>query len=195
MTENRPNPIAASDLLRSIIEAWLELDAELTRTNGAGSRGKGEGVVPLDLDVLDAIRSIDSFALTYCQMLAEDPKWRPRALNTGALIQSIIDRIGHFTHSDDALLAYEFIDDVERVHRHAWAVARPDGKAYIPIGRCFQDGCSGTLKVVIDRERPLDKSSLTMWRPNARCDKDEGHVIDARLYAAQYRKDTPVEVE
>lgn len=192
MTSNRPNPIQAADILRSIIEAWKELDGELTRTNGKGSRGKGEGVVPLDLDVLDAIRDIDTFAHIYCRMLAEDPKWKPRALNTGALIQSIIDRIGHFTHGDDPLLAYEFIDDVERVHRDSWKVARPDGKARIPIGACFQDGCAGTLKVTIDRDRPLDTASLTMWRPNAKCDANEGHVIDARIYAAQKGGDTPV---
>lgn len=185
MTTSRPNPIQAADMLRSLIEAWRELDQDLTRTNGKGSRGKGEGVVPLDLDVLDAIREIDTFAHIYCRMLAEDPKWKPRALNTGALIQSIIDRIGHFTHSDDALLAYEFIQDLEDVHRDAWKVARPDGKAYIPIGQCFADGCDGKLRVLIDRDRPLDVASLTMWRPNAKCDADDSHVIDARLYAAQ----------
>lgn len=196
MTSNRPNPIQAADILRSIIEAWKELDSELTRTNGKGSRGKGEGVVPLDLDVLDAIRSIDTFAHTYCRMLAEDPSWRPRALNTGALIQSIIDRIGYFTHGDDPLLAYEFIDDVERVHRDSWRVARPDGKARIPIGDCFQDGCNGKLRVLIDRDRPLDPASLSTWRPNAKCDSgDESHVIDARIYAAQRGGDTPVPVE
>ena len=191
MTTNRPNPIAAADLLRSLIEAWEELDGELTRTNAAGSRGKGEGVVPLDLDVLDAIRSIDTFAHTYCRMLAKDPKWKPRALDTGALIQSIIDRIGHFTHSGDARLAYVFIHDVERVHWQSWEVARPDGKARIPIGPCFQDECTGKLRVLIDRDRPLDTSSLTMWRPSAKCDTDEDHVIDARLYATQKGNDTP----
>lgn len=192
MTSNRPNPIQAADMLRSLIEAWKELDSELTRIDGKASRGKTESKAPLNLEALDASRTIDTFARTYCHKLAQDPKWRPRALNTGALIQSIIDRIGHFTHSDDAELAYEFIQDLENVHRHAWAVARPDGKARIPIGHCFQDGCTGKLRVLIDRDRPLDPSSLTMWRPNAKCDADDGHVIDARLYAAQRGKDTPV---
>jgi len=192
MTTNRPNPIAAADMLRSLIECWIELDRDLQRKGGpSSSSGPSESGAPLDLTVLDAIRSIDAFARTYCHMLIDETNWTPAALNTGALIQGLIMRIGHFTHSQDALVAYEFIDDLDRVHRESWAVARPDGKARIPIGPCFIAGCEGKLRVTIDRDRPLDTDSLRLWRPNGVCDADREHVIDARLYAAERGRDTP----
>lgn len=190
----RPNPIAAADLLRSVIECWRELDGELDRNSGGGSRGKSEGAVPLDLDVVDAMRAIDLFARTYCHMLMDDTDWSPKALNTGALIQGLIDRIGHFTHSDDPMVAYEFIEDLEKIHRKSWAVARPDGRVKIPIGPCFADECPGTLNVTVDRERSTESASLALWRPMAMCylKGSDGkalanpeHQIDAKLYAAE----------
>lgn len=192
MSENRPSPLKTIDLLRSIIECWLELDRELTRNTGAGSRGKREGAVPLDLDVLEAKRAIDTFAHTYCHMLMDETNWTPAALNTPALLRGIIDRIGHFTHGDDAETAYEFVQDVDRVHHESWKIARPNGLVNIPIGPCFADDCPGTLFVTIDRDRSTEAASLTLWRPVATCHtKDaEGkfhpngdHQIDARLYA------------
>jgi len=193
MTENRPNPIQAADLVRSLIECWLELDQELTRNSGPGSRGRREGAVPLDIDVLDAKRKVDTFAHTYCHMLMDETKWTPAALNTPHLLHGIVNRIGHFTHNDNAQIGWEFHDDLDKVHRAAWAVARPGGKVPIPIGPCFADGCTGILHVTIDRDKPLRDDEVALWRPTAVChvkdiegkpEANDAHRIDARLYHA-----------
>lgn len=184
MTTNRPNPIALSADLNALIECWLELDRELTRKGGpSSSSGASEHGAPLDLSVLDAKREVDTFAHTYCQMLSEETEWKPSALNTPDLLRGIILRIGHFTEHDDALIAYEFASDLEEVSRSAWRVARPDGMAHIPVGACFQEGCKGSVRVTIDRDRPMDAASLATWRPTATCDVNDAHKIDARLYA------------
>lgn len=194
MTSERPNPIALAETLRELAECWLELDRELTRSNGSASRGTSEGRVPLDLDVLEQKRRIDTFAHTYAHMLMDESRWVPAVTNAPYLLRELALHIGHFTHNPDALVAFEFEADLEKVSNESWAVANPDGKAKIPIGPCFAEGCTGTLHITIDRDSPLDQRELALWRPTAACyvRNHEGkfkknpaaHRIDAKVYAA-----------
>lgn len=189
MTTHRPDPIRLADVLRGLADCWRELDGELQRKGGpASSAGPSEGRSPLDLSVLDAKRAIETFAYTYAHMLVDDdPEWQPPATVPG-LLHAMSLRIGHWTHGDDPLVAYEFADDLDRVAREAWAVARPTGIARIPIGVCFADGCRGQMRVTIDRDRPMDERSLALWQPTAVCDEDGSHVMLARLYAEQVKQ-------
>lgn len=194
MSEHRPNPVALAEALRSLAECWLELDRELMRKGGpSSSAGASEHGAPLDLTVLDAKRTIDTFAATYAHMLLDDdPEWQPPA-TTVALLHALALRIGHWTHHEDARVAYEFAEDVERVGREAWAVARPTGIGHIPIGPCLTTDCAGMMRVTIDRDRPMDERSLALWQPAAICSKDRDHAMLARLYAEEVRRLVRVE--
>ena len=184
MTDSRPNPIALAETLRGLGECWDVLDKSLDRTSGKASRGSSEGRVPLDLDVLDAKRAIDSLAFTYAKMLMEDTDWEPpRGADTPALLDGLAHRIGHFTNGDSAQAAYEFADDVERVWREVSLVAFPSGRARIPVGPCLEAECDGRMMVTIDRDRPLDERALALWQPTAVCDQESAHVLLARAYA------------
>lgn len=192
MTEHRPDPIRLAELLRGLGDCWKELDGELMRKGGpSSSSGASEARTPLDLSVLDAKRAIENFATTYAHMLIDDdPEWQPPATVPG-LLNAMSMRIGHWTHSDDALVAYEFADDLDRLARECWGVARPTGIARIPIGTCYADECDGRMRVTIDRDRPMDERSLALWQPTAVCDQDGAHVMLARLYAEQVRHPVP----
>jgi hypothetical protein len=192
MSEQRPSALGLSATIQGMIECWLELDGELTRKGGpSSSSGSSEHGAPLDLSVLDAKREIDGFAHTYIHMLMDDDRtYTPPALNTPHLLRAIVLRIGHFAGPQtDVEIAYEFAQDVETVSNRAWNIARPTGRALIPIGPCVVDGCVGKMRVQIDRDRPLDPGSLALWQPDAVCESDGGHVMGARLYAQNL--DTP----
>lgn len=183
-SEGRPNPLRLAETLRGIIECWHELDRELTRTSGKASRSPHAGRVPLDLDVLDAKRLIDELALTYCQILVTDvPQWKaPADVTTPGLLQALIDAIGHFTHHENSLVAWDFAETVDDTARQCWPIARPSGLAWIPLDvKCFVYNCEGEMRVRIDRDKPIDDASLAMWRPLAVCKQDPSHVIDAKL--------------
>lgn len=189
----RPNPLVLAGTLRSLAECWTELDGELNRKGGpSSSSGASEFGAPLDLSVLDAKRAIETFARQHAHMLMDEADdWEPVNAHPPALLEALAMRIGHFTHHADAQVAFAFEDEVRELSESSWGVARPDGKALIPIGTCGMDGCAGKLRVLIDRDKPMDPESLRLWRPVARCNVDRGHVIDARIYAAN----TPVQVE
>lgn len=189
----RPNPIATADLLRSLAECWGELDKSLDRTSGKASRGSTEGKVPLDLDVLDAKRAIDEFAVTYAHMLMDDdPTWTPPA-GTPQMLHGLALRVGHFTHHEDPILAHEFAEEVERIHGEAWTVARPTGVGKIPVGPCLEAGCAGIMRVTIDRDKPMDERSLALWQPAAVCSEEREHAMLARLYAEEIKNLVRVE--
>ncbi len=98
-------------------------------------------------------------------------------------------------------MAYAFDDESRDLVEASWKVARPDGKAPIPIGPCFADGCPGVLHVIVDRDRPMDPASLSTWRPNAMCHRKDtegkyrpnrDHQIDAKVYAADLARHAEV---
>lgn len=181
---DRPNPLALAETLRALAGCWLELDKELMRVNGKSSREAARSKPPLAVDVLDAKRAIDNFAHLYARILMDESTWVPAVTNAPYLLEQLAMHIGHFTHNPDALVAYEFAEDLDKVSRGAWAVANPNGIAFIPIGPCFAEGCTGKVRVMIDRDSPADEASLALWRPTAVCDKDNTHRIDAKLYQA-----------
>ena len=182
--DDRPNPLQLCETLRGLQDCWRELDAELLRTSGKASRCAVDGKVPLDLDVLDAKMTIDGFALTHCQTLLDETSWRPGSTETPALLGALAMRIRHFTSSPDALVAWDFSEDVDAVARKCWPVARPVGLAWIDLGiECGEKECAGKMRVRINRDEPLDDHSLAVWRPIAVCSKDTAHQVDAKLLA------------
>jgi hypothetical protein len=169
--------------MRDLASLWRELGNELARTNAAGKGRGGAGKVPVDLDVVDARRDIEGFTLTYIQMLmSDDPRFIPPT-GFDDQLEALAMRIGHFTHHEVALVAYGFDDDARKVHEHADKVAHPSGRAWIPLGRvCFEyPKCSGSLRVSIDRDKPMDERSLALWQPVAVCDLNGNHKILAKL--------------
>lgn len=185
MTENRPSPLALAELLRGLAECWTELGRELMRTSGKASRSGGEGKVPLDLDVVDARRSIENLSTLYAHMLMDDdPEWMPPATVT-ARLNALAIRVGHFTLNDNAQIAYEFAEDVERVSREAWAIARPNGLARIPVGPCSEDQCEGVMQATIDRDNAADVSLRAVWDKTLRCTEDGNHMALAGDYATR----------
>ena len=178
----RPNPLDAAEKVRGLANLHIELGAELSRRNASDKRGSSAPQVPVDLDVVDARRAIEKLAHEYLHMLMDDlpdftpPTEIPEGLRTIAM------RIGHFTHHENSLVAWDFVESVEGVHEQAERVAHPDGMTWVPINRaCYVDECAGVLRVRVDRDKPHDERSLALWQPTAVCDMDGGHRLLARL--------------
>lgn len=181
-TTQRPNPIELAETLRVLANLHIELGYELSRTNQAAGPGSKSGKVPLDLEVVDARRAIDTLAVNYAEMLLEESADYEPPDSTPDILRSLADRIGHFTHHEDALIAFAFADEVETCHTDADRVAHPDGKAWVPLDRkCIEDDCTGAMRVRIDRDRPMDQRSLALWQPTAVCDLDGRHRALAKL--------------
>lgn len=181
-TTARPNPIALAEMLRELANLYVALGYELSRTNAAAGPGSKSGKVPLDLDVVDARRAIDGLAVTHAEILIDETHDYEPPDSTPDILRSLADRIGHFTHHADALVAFGFADEVESTHEIADKVAHPNGMAWVPLDRkCIEDDCAGAMRVRINRDRPMDERSLALWQPTAVCDLDSAHRVLAKL--------------
>ena len=175
--------VTTAESVRDLIACYDELDGELLRVDAGARRAAVEAGAPLNLDVLDAKRMIDQFAFIYVKMLVDDTGLIPAADDTPTHLEAIASRIGHFTHDvEHPDIADDFLRALRVVSEHCWAIARPNGVAMVPINHgCVVDGCKGILRVRIDRDRPLDEESLTLWRPMAVCTEDREHAVDAKI--------------
>lgn len=181
----RPDPIRLAETLRGLGDCWSELDQALTRVTPNRNHSSPDGRPPLDLDVLDAKRAIETLVYTYAHMLVDDdPEWQPPATVPGMCLALSL-RIGHWTHHEDALVSYEFADDVQRVSDETWPIARPNGIGRIPVGPCAEDGCAGMMRATVDRDKIEAMTLAEMWDRTLRCTEDRAHVWLLGMYARE----------
>ena len=195
----RPNKLVLEDKLQALAHCYLELSCDLDRRGDKSAGGSSKTRLPLNEDVLDAMRDVDNLAYTYAnQLRAETTDWRPppQSQGTAGVLLALATRAGHFTLHPDPIVAFDFNEDVENTSVRAWRTARPTGITAVPLGiRCQTGDCPGELRVRIDRDKPLDTAELALWRPDAVCylrgddgvwkpNPDRDHRIDAKFAAA-----------
>src|SRR5690606_34625310 len=96
---------------------------------------------------------IDRFAKFHAKCLVEESDWRPSGTDSAALLEGLASRIGHFTNGDDALLAWDFSDELDGLLARSKAALLPDGHVWYEVGHhCHETGCAGRMKVRVNRD-------------------------------------------
>lgn len=211
-----PAVLAANDLW-AIAAKWPELKAAAARGEGAGGekvKGSKSAPIPINAAVVDVISEVDQWAVFLARTLMDevlvhtiidtttvpfvhtqidryDP-WAPASTRTEKILEQIAaERVGHFTHHEDEMLALAFIDDASRLRRLVEHAAQPSGRRTLQIGaRCFEHGtsdmgaripCPGQYTVLADPEKPY-------VIPDVICDEDRTHRIDPTEWQRAYRR-------
>lgn len=187
MTTNRPTAADIQGWLDGVIKLYPA--ARHLATGQAGSSAMGDyttggefsdlsGVINVALSRM--LDELDSEVYAYARMLDEADRTPPADQSTVGLVRWLRLHIGYFTHGDDAQLAYAFEADAEAWHHRLETAADPGGRVALDTGEaCQEEGCDGTYKVSIDRDKPLpyDLAAHALRRKDARCSKDREHVI------------------
>lgn len=191
MTDVRPNPIAAISTLRILAKDWRTIESMIVNGEGA-SQGATSGygsTVPAP-SLMSLSQTIDTFARFHARCLLDESDWQPKGLDTPSLIEGLASRIGHFTHTEDARLAWDFQDELDDLSARAKAAVNPDGNVWVEVGHhCSVEDCTGRMKVRVNRDNGFNAG----WRPMAYCFTvdDNGvehmsadHEVDGLLLAA-----------
>jgi len=190
----------ARDDMLAIADAWPALLVRLSQTgqgDRSGVRTAPGSKPPLSTDISDVKGELEAWVVFLAHVLMDevmvetpipgpvkgtwsDP-WRPRSTITVDLLRQIArERIGHFTHHEDELLALSFVDDAKENRRKVESAAYPHGRRKIPLHvKCEMhdtdpDGgrvdCLGWYFATIDPE-------ATIGLPDMVCNKDGTHRI------------------
>lgn len=188
---SRPDPVAVQEDLKAVINLYpaaRDLAAGAASSGALGDFTTGGTVSDLS-DIINValsatLREIASEIYAYAKILTEADRTPPESTGTVALTRWLSQHIGYFTHGDDAQLGWAFADDVKQ-WRHALEVAAdPGGRVPIDTHQpCFEDGCPGTYRIVIDRDKPLpyDLAAQVLRGKDARCSADREHVVRVEM--------------
>lgn len=141
----------ARDDLHWTAYQWPQLQARLTPGRGGGLTGmpgrSPDPPAPINLHIADLMVSIDTETRARSRQLAHelpDPsKWRPTSRMPG-LLHQVADRYGHWTMSENILVALDFCDWAHHTRNQVQrAIEQPAPARY--IGPCQIPGCDGEL--------------------------------------------------
>ncbi len=173
-------------MVRGLAEAWVTI-----RAGGSGSElpvrvRRIEAATPVSLKMLDDCAPIESFAVTYADVLMRCSRWQPsKGAGPLELLSALNVNASRLTQHKAAVVAWQFWDDLEVLwHEVGWA--RREGVMRQPIGvKCQTIGCQGEYEVEV---HPGDaalspaarKRAFGAKRHDAVCNKNRTHRIDAR---------------
>jgi len=190
MSENRPQAPAIQDNLDAVTKLYPAAVARVTGqasssalgdfTTG-GTHGDLSDVINLALSRM--LDEIDSDVRSYARMLDDAGRTGAAGTTVQALVKWLRVHIGFFTINDDPQVAWEFESDVARWRSTLEAATDPGGHVSIDTGERCQEGCDGTYRVSVDREKPVpyDLAFEALRGKDARCSENGKHVIRAEM--------------